>query len=785
MIPKRCRGELREGVKLFSPANFTEGIFPIESHWFSGGRNSFPKKNMFALTADEKKGIMKKIDARKNIAQSLGLSEKIRLLSGKNSWYTGEISEKGIRALTLHDGPHGVRIEGVRNTVYPNLCLLACSFDPDVLYTVGRLIGNDCARNGVDVLLAPGINVKRSAVCGRNFEYFSEDPCLISELAAAYVKGVQKNGISATVKHFCCNNQENYRMSVDCRVEEEALFNTYLFPFYKVIKESAPDCIMTSYNSVNGEKTNESSFLQKEVLRERFGFKGLIMSDWGAVTDRRHAVEGGMDLEMPGGNADSDSALERSVEGSGAFETEADRAVEHLLALCEKHAEKPIAETDADVAETVAELISESIVMLKNEDVLPLRRGEKIGVYGDKAKNPLLQGGGCASVKCGEYASPLSLIEKEYEVVFVESGGNLSLLKDTDKILAFIGEESPCSEAYDRCGIGLEIAERDAINELARMHKKVCAVLQNGGAVSVGELNCGCLLETYYCGEYFAQGLMKILNGKSPCGRLAETFPQRLEHTPAFIGCKDGKTVFYREGMYVGYKYYSAKKIPVSYPFGYGIGYGCIEYDDFVLEHETVTEDQPLSGSVRLTNTSEFSGKEVVQIYYDTEKIKKLVWFDKVFVAAGESVTVRFTVDNDYFSRYDGAGYTLPNERGHVSVARNAEEVLFSLAVEIKSAKTPRIDEGMLIEDVYEALGAEAVRKYFSKPLGLAMYADENFVLPISGNKLSENAFEQNTAMMMPLKNLISFSGGKYTLAELRAVLSEINGEIAARNANR
>lgn len=728
---------------------------------------------------------MKKTDARKQAVRSLGLSEKIQLLSGKNSWYTGEIEEKGIRAITLHDGPHGVRIEGVRNTVYPNLCLLACSFDPEALYTVGRLIGNDCARNGVDVLLAPGINVKRSAVCGRNFEYFSEDPCLIGELAVAYVKGVQKNGVSATVKHFCCNNQENYRMSVDCRVEEDALFNIYLFPFYKVIKESAPDCIMTSYNSVNGEKTNESSFLQKEVLRDRFGFTGVVMSDWGAVTDRRRAVESGMDLEMPGGNEESDSALERAVEGSATFEAEADRAVEHLLALCEKHAKKPTAEEDVDIAETVSELISESIVMLKNEGVLPLRRGEKIGVYGDKAKNPLLQGGGCASVKCGKYASPLSLIEREYETVFVESGGDLSLLKDTDKIIAFIGEESPCSEAYDRSGIGLEVAERDAINELFRMHRRVCAVLQNGGAVDVGELDCGCLLETYYCGEYFAQGLMKILNGKSPCGRLAETFPQSLEHTPAFIGCKDRERVLYREGMYVGYKYYSAKKLPVAYPFGYGIGYGRIEYGDFTLDCDAVTEEQPLSGSVRLTNVSEYGQKEVVQIYYVTDKIKKLVYFGKVFVAAGESVVVRFTVDNDYFRRYDGEGYYLPNERGCVCVARNAEDELFSAAVELKSAKIRPIDEGMLIEDVYEALGAEAVRKYFSKPLGLAMYADENFVLPIRGDRLSDNAFEQNTALMMPLKNLISFSGGKYTLEELRAALSEINGEIAARSAKR
>lgn len=712
-----------------------------------------------------------------NIIDKLTTKEKVGLTAGENNWNTAKIESKGIKSVSLHDGPHGVRIQGVNSFVYPNLALLACSFDRNALFDVGRYIGDDCIKNGVDVLLAPGVNLKRNVLGGRNFEYFSEDVCLTSELASAYVKGVQKNGTSATVKHFCCNNQENYRMSQNSVVEQDVLFDTYLFPFYKIIGEASPDCIMTSYNKVNGEITNESSFLQKDVLRDKFGFDGVIMSDWGACADRITAIKNGMDLEMPGGDRKLNEEIAEKISEEKETERAFNRAADNVLSLVKKHEKPRERNFVSNDRKRITEIIAESIVMLKNDgDVLPLKKNETIGVYGDKAKTPVIQGGGCACVSGGTMTSPLQLLKKEYKnIVYVGCGGDLSRFKKVDKVIAFIGEESICSESYDRSGISLNKQEEREINEIYSINKKICAVVQNGGVVSLQNLMSECVLICYYAGQFFAEGLNKILSGEiSPSGRLCESYPFDICNSPSYLTKDDKKDIRYREGNYIGYKYYDKKHIKVAYPFGYGTGYADIEYVNFDC-NGVVNKNQSICGKIVLKNNGNVDQKEAVQIYYKNNYDIRLVHFDKVSVKAGSEVCVDFKIDADYFKRYENGKYVLKNDKGQLIIAKNSEEHVFRKEIAIEAETDTIITKDMLIEDVYNIHGAETVKKFFSGPLGIAMYGDENFILPIKGDLLSENPFEQNTSMMMPLKNLISFSGGKFTEKDLDEILTELN----------
>lgn len=708
--------------------------------------------------------------------KKLNLKEKCALLSGKDIWHSAGFSEKGIKSITLHDGPHGVRIAGVENTIYPNLCLLACSFDRNAVYEIGRMIGNDCVKNNVDVLLAPGVNIKRTATGGRNFEYFSEDSFLTGELASEYVNGLQSTGTSATVKHFCCNNQENYRMSTSSQVDEEVLFNTYFVPFKKVIEKAKPDCLMTSYNLVNGERTNESDYLQRKVLREKLGFDGVIMSDWGAVTDRVKAVKGGCDLEMPGSNEESDIKLFNAVVDGEIDQDLVDESAKRMLKLINKHAKAVKKQTSFDTEEVVSDIIAECIVMLKNDDILPLKKGEKIGVYGDHAKTPLIQGGGCAMIKSGEIVSPLNLLNQLFDVVYVASDGDVSAFKGVDKVLAFVSCNSTDSEAYDRKDILINQTDSKNIELINSINENICVILQGGGVASVHEIPSKAILATYYGGQFYSQGLIKVLCGKSPSGRLAESFPMCLENSSAFLGQPNKRFTPYMEGDYVGYKYYTKKHIKTAYPFGFGLSYANIKYLDFRLFDNTIDESGVLRGEVDIQNQSEITAKEVVQIYYQNKKLLRLVYFDKVELQPYQKLTVKFEISAKEFYWFCDGEYTLFNESGKLIVAKNAEEPLCSFDVFLKGKRKTKIDESMLIEELVEMAGVKVVSKYFSKPLGCAMFSDENFVLPAENNRLSDDEFVNNTCMMMPLKNLASF--GACTQADLQKIMADFQEEI-------
>ena len=713
---------------------------------------------------------MKRTD---DILKGLTTEDKIKFTSGKESWYTHEKAESGIAKITMHDGPHGVKAGAKDAVIIPNLCLLACSFDRENAFKAGEILGNDCAKYGVDVLLAPGINIKRTPVGGRNFEYFSEDGCLSGELAASYVKGVQKNGTSATVKHFCCNNQDNYRMSGDSVVSEKKLFDTYLKQFYKVIKTASPDCVMTSYNKINGEKSNESCFLQKEVLRKKFGFKGVIMSDWGAVTNKIAALEAGCDLEMPGG-ADQTKELKAALKKGALNEDRLNEAAKNVIRLIKKHETKSLYNA-LDEREILSDIVSESIVMLKNDGVLPLKNGEKIGVFGKTALNPVIQGGGCAQVAAEKTSIPLDILKAGFEVVYTSDLSEIFAFLSCDKVLVFAEADSHNSEGYDRKNICVRKGDIEAANEIAKINKNTCLIMQNGGAVDFSPVNAGAILECYYGGTYFADGLMKILKGKSPSGRLAETFPLCAENSPSYLSSGEKEKIVYAEGDFVGYKYYCKKKIPVGYPFGYGLSYAEIRYNSFKLNGNAVTAKSGISGEIEIENLSEIPAKEVIQIYFSTEETKKLVYFDKVALQPKEKKTVSFAIDNFEFTKYDGKKYSLPREKGELVLAKDSLNGVFSEKIEIIPEKPIKITENSLIEDVYRLYGTAVVKKYFEQALGLAVYADPNRKFAFNDENFLQDDFERSVCLMMPLKNLVSFSLGRFSAADLKNAVKEIN----------
>lgn len=711
---------------------------------------------------------------------SLNAKEKCELLSGKNVWHTADFLDKGVKPITLHDGPHGVRITDVENTVYPNLCLLSCSFDKDAIYTVGKMIGNDCVKNNTDVLLAPGVNLKRTVTGGRNFEYFSEDPLLSGELGSAYVNGVQSTGTSATVKHFCCNNQENYRMSTSSEVEEKVLFDTYFAPFKRVIKKAKPDCIMTSYNLVNGERTNESEYLQRKILREKFGFDGVIMSDWGAVIDRIKAIKGGCDLEMPGNNDRVEELYAGLVNGE-VEQSIVDESVERILSLVEKHVSANKKAVEFNTKEIISEIIAESIVMLKNNGVLPLKKGEKIGLYGNGSTKPIIQGGGCAEILVCDLQSPFDLLSKSFEVVVVPTGGDLSALKNVDKIIAFVSGGSTDSEAYDRDDISINQLEKEDLVKISAFGNKICVVLQGGGVFEISDLPCDGLLATYYGGQYFSKGLYKMLCGKSPSGRLAETFPLKLENTPAYLGQAKRDKTMYVEGNYVGYKYYHKKGVQVAFPFGYGLSYANFKYDNFVLENASVKANDSLKGSFTLENLSDISAKEVIQIYYQNKNLKRLVYFDKVELKPNEKKKVEFEISSEEFAVYDNGEYAIPTESGVLCLSKNANEDLFTAKISLVGAVKTTIERDMLIEDLVAIGGVEAVSKFFSRAIGCALFSDENYVLPTENGKFAVNEFVYKSVMMMPIKNMSAFSW-KFSKNDLEKAIADFEDYIKNNN---
>ena len=634
------------------------------------------------------------------ILQKLSLEQKCALLSGKNTWQTQDYPKQGVPAIWLSDGPNGLRKQAGAadhlglNPSEPATCFhtaatMANSWDPALGEEVGRALGEETAAYRVNVLLGPGLNVKRSPLCGRSFEYFSEDPYLSGKMAAAYVRGIQENGIAACPKHFAVNSQELRRMASNSVLDERTLRELYLTAFEIVVKEAHPKSIMSAYNRVNDTYANENEHLLLGILRKEWGFDGAVITDWGGSNDHVEGVKNGSTLEMPSPGLGAARKLLKALDNGEISEHTIDERVDELLELAlstteaiEKAPRKFDEKAHHDLARRAA---AESIVLLKNEGgILPLKHGKKVALIGDFALTPRYQGAGSSMVNPTRVDSLKDAMEgAELEMVgccagYERSGKpNKAYLDEAvaqaklaDVVVLCIGlDESSESEGLDRTHIGIPAVQKEVLNAVTAVNPNVVAVVSAGSVIETDwAAKCKAVVHGYLGGQAGAGAMMEVLTGgQNPCGKLAETIPLRYEDTPAaryFPGRKQNAE--YREGLYVGYRYYETANKAVRYPFGYGLSYTTFAYSDLKVNAEKVT--------FTLTNTGSVAGAEIAQLYVAKpdaavfRPAKELKGFAKVFLKAGESKTVTIPLDDKTFRYWnvatdhwevEGGGYQL------------------------------------------------------------------------------------------------------------------------------
>ncbi|MDR1495311.1 MAG: glycoside hydrolase family 3 C-terminal domain-containing protein [Clostridiales Family XIII bacterium] len=630
------------------------------------------------------------------------LWEKAALCSGRGYWYTKAVKRLGLDSVMLADGPHGLRRQGrlgnmfgiggsAPATCFPTASLTACSFDRELLRELGEAIAEEAAEQGVGVVLGPGVNIKRSPLGGRNFEYFSEDPYLSGELGAAFTRGVQGSGVGACVKHFAGNSQETNRMVADSVIDERALREIYLPAFEKVVKEAKPAAVMCSYNRLNGTYSSESKYLLTDILRDEWGYEGLVVSDWGATADRAIGLAAGLDLEMPGSGGYNTRRLIRAVKSGRLPESALDKAAARVAALALAYSGEPKTRagepsaSPGDIYERHGALArraaAESTVLLKNErGALPLRPGSKIAVVGEFALKPRYQGAGSSRVnptklECALYSllsdfpdltyasgyrsfprSPYATALPVRELKLIDEA--VKAARGADAVVLFAGLPAACeSEGFDRDSFSLPTAHERLIRAVCAINRNTVVVIQAGAPVDLTPAaDAAALLYAYLGGQAGGGAIADILTGRvNPSGKLAETFPREIEDTPCHgdFGA-ESRVVNYAEGALVGYRHYEAKSIPVAYPFGYGLSYTTFAHTD---RKETDLGGGVKRVSVTVTNTGDRAGAETV-LFYDAAEpravsdaaageesagdvpYRNLRGFEKVFLEPGERATL-------------------------------------------------------------------------------------------------------------------------------------------------
>ncbi len=586
----------------------------------------------------------------KELVGKMTLEEKAGLCSGLDFWHTKPVSRLGVPSVMVSDGPSGLRKQdmagdhlGVNDSIkavcFPSGCLAACSFDTELMQNMGEILGDECQAEDVAVILGPAINIKRSPLCGRNFEYLSEDPFLAGKLGAAYVNGVQSKNVGTSVKHFAANNQEFRRMSCSSNIDERTLREIYLPAFEETVKEGKPDTIMASYNKINGTFAVESKWLLTDLLRKEWGFKGYVVSDWGAVNERVQGLKAGLDLEMPASGGDTDKQIVQAVKSGKLSESLLDKAVERILRIVFKFTDSRQEgnfDKKAHQAEA-ARIAQESMVLLKNDSaLLPLnkKKVDDILFVGAFAKTPRYEGGGSSHINAWKVDSFLDAAKEAGVSIKWLAGYDINESKAKDKVLLEEAVEAARkakvvvifaglpdryeSEGYDREHMKMPQNQDLLIEEIAKVQKNVAVVLHNGSPVEMPWANkVKAILESYLAGGGVGTAQFNLLFGDAnPSGKLAETFPLALEDNPSYLNFPgNGSEVNYAEGIFVGYRYYDKKNMQVLFPFGHGLSYTKFEYSNLKLSAKKITDEETLEVSLDVKNVGRHAGKEIVQVY--------------------------------------------------------------------------------------------------------------------------------------------------------------------------
>lgn len=604
--------------------------------------------------------------------QKLTPEQRLRFMRGVGFWNTYGVEELNIPSLRMSDGPIGIRKEvkdekgknvTATSVCFPSGALLSCSFDPDVFAKLGNTLANETKNEEIQVILGPAMNIKRSPLGGRGFEYLSEDPYLTYALSTAYVKAVEKEGVGACLKHYAVNSSEANRQVINEIVDERTLREIYLYPFQRTIQDVQPAMVMASYNKVNGFHATENPYLLKDMLRDEFGFKGVVVSDWCAVNDPVLSIYNGLTLEMPQSH---DFTIRKQIDEymkSDKFRYCVDENVERILRMIEKYPTQKTKQQNYDADHQVAkELAEKSIVLLKNEDILPLKKTDKLEIIGPFAKKPRYQGGGSSHIQSYRVKSFLDCLEGvdfQYDEGYsldnpkkkIKNSHAVENAKNADKVIVFLGiDEQYEYEGMDRISLKLPENQLQLLSEIKKVNDNIVVVLSSGGPLEMPFVDdVKGILETYLGGEAIMEALFDILYGTvNPSGHLAETFPLKLEDNPSYAYFPgDRFNCLYKEGIYIGYRYYETFDRPVLYPFGYGLSYSTFSYKDFAfhMSRKTVT--------FKVTNTSSVKGEAVPQIYITKPSDEvfnskaELVAFTKVKLEPGETKEIELEINRD------------------------------------------------------------------------------------------------------------------------------------------
>lgn len=750
-----------------------------------------------------------------DLIKQMTLEEKAGLCSGKDFWNTKAVSRLGIPSVMLSDGPHGLRKqegksdhlglnESIPAVCFPAGCAIASSWDRESAAKLGITLANECQAENVSTILGPAMNIKRSPLCGRNFEYLSEDPIVSSELAIAYVQAVQSKNVVTTPKHFMANNQEFHRMTSDSIMDERTMREIYLASFENMVKQAKPWTMMGAYNKLNGTYLCENKLILTDILRDEWGFDGYIMSDWGAMNDRVDALKAGCELEMPGMTDRTDKELIAAVQSGDLDEELLNRAVERFLTVVFKYVDNRNQEAvfDREADHQVArELAEESSILLKNKDkILPLKTEQKVAFIGQYAKEPRYQGGGSSHINSFKLVSAVEA-SKELQVTYARGYDDgldvaveeledqaVELAKKSDVAVLFIGlPDRYESEGYDRKHMQLPANQIALLERLSQVQENLVVVLHNGSAVEMPWIDkVKGVLEVYLGGQAVGEATVNLLYGEvNPSGRLAETFPLRLQDTPCYLhyGGENDKSV-YHEGVFVGYRYYSSKEMPVLFPFGHGLSYTQFAYDNLVLSQTELTDIDKLLVSVDVTNTGHCYGREVVQVYVAAPNSKiirpglELRAFDKIGLEPGETKTVTVELDKRSFAYWDVESHDWLVEEGkyQIIIGKSAEEKILVEDVAVSPVKTPR-KVFHLNSTIGEVLADKHAGPLFEQMMG------KTFVEYTEAQQVTENSrsdavnAEMMYAMMegMPLRQLLNFVPGieKSMLEDLIAALNQ------------
>ena len=769
----------------------------------------------------------------KKLVNELTLEEKASLCSGADFWHTKAIDRLNIPAAMVSDGPHGIRkqesladhmgvAESIKAIGFPTASAMACSFDRDLLHKVGDALGEECVAEDLAVLLGPGINMKRSPICGRNFEYYSEDPVVAGELGAAFVNGVQEHGVGTSLKHFAANNQEWRRMSISAEIDERTLREIYLAAFETVVKKAQPWTIMCSYNRINGVYSCENDWLLNKVLRDEWGFEGLVMTDWGAMDERVPSLKAGLDLEMPDCHGETDKLIVKAVQSGELEESVLDTAVERILTMVDKYL---TARKDIDPASMVHPLPSsvergydvaahhalarttaeQSAVLLKNEDILPLQKDKKIAFIGEFAKVPRIQGGGSSHINntsvesaldaAGDsvsYAQGFHIDEETTDETLLQEA--ITLAKESDVAVIFAGlPDSFESEGFDRTHLNMPANQNELIARISEVQPNVVVVLHSGSPIAMPWLDkVAGVLQMYLAGQASGGAAVNLLFGDAtPCGKLAETFPLHLEDNPSYLNFPGNREkVCYQEGVFIGYRYYDKKKMDVLFPFGYGLSYTDFTYSNMKVtvngknaaDVDVIKETDEIVVSADITNTGNCDGAEIVQLYiknpvvYEIRPEKELRDFAKVFLKAGETKTVTFTLNARAFSYYETRIHDWYAESGdyEILLASSSRDIRLQDTVSITgSKKIPFVaDHVTTCEDVELFAKDGSALDEMLRRSGFAEATDHD----------GDDSMGSGTADMMkamftgtPLHSILSFSSEELTYEDIQDTIRKLN----------